>query len=119
MAMSLLIVDDHPGFRSFASMMLADEGFDVIGDAADGESALESIERLHPDVVLLDVQLPGIDGFEVARRLAEHAGGPRVVLTSSREASDYGSRLTSSAVTGFVPKTQLSGAALTRLLDPA
>src|ERR1700745_728249 len=94
MAMSLLIVDDHPGFRSFASMMLASEGFDVVGDAPDGESALESVERLHPDVVLLDVQLPGIDGFEVARRLAQTPAGPRVVLTSSRAAADYGSRLT-------------------------
>lgn len=117
--MSLLIVDDHAGFRSFAGMLLAGEGFDVIGDAPDGESALESVKRLRPDVVLLDVQLPGIDGFEVARRLAATPGGPRVVLTSSREASDYGSRLTAAPASGFLPKTQLSGAALTRLLNAA
>jgi DNA-binding NarL/FixJ family response regulator len=116
MAVSLLIVDDHPGFRSFAGKMLSAEGFDVVGDASDGAAAIESIARLHPDVVLLDIQLPGIDGFEVARRLAATRGGPRVVLTSSREASDYGSRLTATPASGFLPKTQLSGAALTRVL---
>ncbi|MHB8693949.1 MAG: response regulator [Solirubrobacteraceae bacterium] len=117
MTPSLLIVDDHPEFRSLASKILAAEGFDVLGDAPDGESALESIQRLRPDVVLLDVQLPGMDGFEVARRLAGSPGAPRVILTSSREASDFGSRLTASPASGFLPKTQLSGAALAKLLE--
>ena len=107
--MTLLIVDDHPEFRSFARMLLEAEGFDIAGEAADGESALEAIEALRPDAVLLDVQLPGIDGFEVARRLASTAGAARVVLTSTREASDYGSRL---ADARFLPKRELSGAAL-------
>jgi DNA-binding NarL/FixJ family response regulator len=114
--MSLLIVDDHAGFRSFARALLSSEGFDVAGEAVDGESALEAVERLHPDVVLLDVQLPGMDGFEIAYRLAGTPNAPRVVLTSSREASDYGSRLAQSPATGFLPKTELSGAALAALL---
>jgi two-component system response regulator EvgA len=116
MATKLLIVDDHPGFRSFACMMLASEGFEVTGDVEDGESALDAVRELHPDVVLLDVQLPGIDGFEVARRLAETRDAPRVVLTSSREPSDYGKRLTEAQALGFVPKQNLSGAALTAAL---
>jgi DNA-binding NarL/FixJ family response regulator len=118
-APTLLIVDDHASFRSFARLLLAAEGFEVVGEAEDGESGLEAVETLRPDVVLLDVQLPGIDGFEVASRLAATGDGTVVVLTSSREASDYGSRLTSSPARGFIPKHELSGAALAALLPAA
>jgi DNA-binding NarL/FixJ family response regulator len=116
MGKTLLIVDDHASFRGFARTMLASDGFDVTGEAEDGESALAAVQDLDPDVVLLDVQLPGIDGFEVARRLAEAARRPRVVLTSSRSASDYGTRLTDSPVDGFIPKQELSAAALANLV---
>jgi CheY-like chemotaxis protein len=119
MTRTLLIVDDHASFRSFAKAMLEAEGFEVTGEAADGESALEEVARLHPDVVLLDVQLgEGIDGFEVAQRLATEPEAPMVVLTSSREASDYGSRLKDSPANGFIPKRDLSGDALERIADP-
>jgi CheY-like chemotaxis protein len=118
-APTLLIVDDHPSFRSFARMLLSSEGFDVTGEAADGESALDAVAALRPDVVLLDVQLPGIDGFEVATRLAANGNGPVIVLTSSREASDYGSRLTGSPARGFIPKQDLSGSALAAMLIAA
>src|SRR3954451_8588079 len=101
--MSLLIVDDHPSFRGFISELLSAEGFDVAGEAEDGEAALEALDRLHPDVVLLDVQLPGLDGFDVAELLAARPHAPRVVLTSSRDAADYGARLTRSPVSGFIP----------------
>jgi len=117
--MTLLIVDDHDSFRSFARMLLTSEGFEVSGEASDGESAVEAVKRLRPDVVLLDVQLPDIDGFEVAQRLAELTNAPRVVLTSSREASDYGRRLTGAPARGFIPKQDLSGAALAELLEAA
>jgi len=116
MALTLLIVDDHAGFRSFARTLLGADGFDVAGEAEDGETALSAVEQLHPDVVLLDVQMPGIDGFEVARRLAEGADSPHVVLTSSREASDYGARLAASPVDGFIAKGELSAEALTALV---
>jgi DNA-binding NarL/FixJ family response regulator len=115
--MTVLIVDDHDGFRSFARVLLSEE-FEVTGDVADGEAALEAVRSLHPDVVLLDVQLPGIDGFEVARRLAAAPDAPSVVLTSSREASDYGSRLADAPVRGFIPKQDLSAAALAAVLAP-
>jgi DNA-binding NarL/FixJ family response regulator len=116
MAMSLLIVDDHAAFRGLASTMLSAEGFEVAGAIPDGESAVAAIHDLHPDAVLLDIQLPGIDGFEVARRIAALEHSPRVVLTSLRAASDYGRRITESPARGFLPKQQLSGAALAALL---
>ena len=112
MARTLLIVDDHAEFRAFARRLLDDDGFEVAGEAADGEAALEAVERLRPDVVLLDVQLPRLDGFEVARRVAREGLGPCVVLTSSRDASDYGGRIAASPARGFIPKAELSGDAL-------
>ena len=112
MAPTLLIVDDHAEFRAFARTLLAAEGFEVTGEACDGESALEAAHRLRPDVILLDVQLPGIDGFEVARRLALDDSAPCVVLISSREAADYGARVAASTARGFIPKAELSGRAL-------
>ena len=112
---SLLIVDDHAQFRRFARSMLSADGFDVRGESEDGESAIEDVQRLHPDLVLLDVQLPGIDGFEVAERLHKLTDAPAVILTSSRDAADYGARLDDAHVLGFVPKFELSGAALDAL----
>jgi DNA-binding NarL/FixJ family response regulator len=113
---TVLIVDDHPSFRSSAHALLEAEGFEVVGEAEDGASALEAAERLHPDVVLLDVQLPDIDGFEVTRRLTSNGDGPSVVLVSSRELSDYGELVDGSGARGFLPKNELSGAAVAELL---
>jgi CheY-like chemotaxis protein len=113
---SLLIVDDHAGFREFAQSLLSGEGFAVTGAAATGESALEQVDGLRPDIVLLDVQLPGIDGFEVAWRLSRKPRAPGVVLISSRDAADYGERLKRAPVLGFIPKHELSLAALTALI---
>jgi DNA-binding response OmpR family regulator len=117
---AILIVDDHDGFRAFARVMLEADGFTVT-EAATGAEATEAARIVRPGLVLLDVQLPDFDGFEVARRLAGQAGGPVIVLTSTREASDYGARITSSPAAGFMPKDQLSGAALRRFLtrEPA
>jgi DNA-binding NarL/FixJ family response regulator len=113
MAARILIVDDHPSFRASARALLEADGYEVIGEAADGHSALRSAHALQPDVVLLDVQLPDIDGFEVAERLR---GGPAIVLTSSREACDYGPLPQSSGARGFVPKAELSGDGIAALL---
>ena len=113
---TVLIVDDHPSFRASARAILEAEGFEIAGEAEDGESAIEAVERLRPDVVLLDVQLPDIDGFEVTRRLTSSEERPRVVLVSSREASDFGALIEGSGARGFVPKNELSGAAVAALL---
>jgi DNA-binding NarL/FixJ family response regulator len=112
MAWTVLIVDDHPGFRGFARRLLEADGFTVVGEAGDGPSAVEAAARLRPALVLLDVMLPDTDGFAVARRLAETGPGPAVVLTSSREAEDFGGRVERSPARGFIHKDELSGAAL-------
>jgi DNA-binding NarL/FixJ family response regulator len=111
-ATTVLIVDDHPSFRASARALLEAEGFTVVGDATGGEEALERCAELKPDVVLLDVQLPDLDGFEVARRL----NGPVAVLTSSRAAHEYGDLIGACGACGFVPKDELSGGAIRALL---
>ena len=116
MRRSVLIVDDHADFRASARALLELQGFDVVADVEDGESALEAAARLRPDVVLLDVQLPGMDGFEVAERLAASERAPRVVLISSRRRTTYEPRLPDAPVAGFLGKHELSGAALAALL---
>jgi DNA-binding NarL/FixJ family response regulator len=117
MGTTVLIVDDHSHFRAWARVMLEEGGYGVVGEAADGGSAVDAARRLRPEVVLLDVQLPGMDGFEVARRLCAERWCPAIVLTSTREASDYGERLARSGVLGFVAKDDLSAQALDGLLD--
>ena len=116
---TVLIVDDHPGFRGWARTVLQAEGFGVVGEAADGAAAIQAVRALRPDVVLLDVQLPDMNGFEVAERLRGDGAGGAVVLISSRDAADYGTRVSSSPVAGFLAKADLSGAALAAVLDGA
>jgi DNA-binding NarL/FixJ family response regulator len=108
----VLIVDDHSVFRSRARMLLESAGFDVVGEAVDAASALAESRRLEPDVVLLDVQLPDGDGFEVADELSHNVHAPQVVLISSRAAGDFGSRLALAHASGFIYKPDLSRASL-------
>jgi len=113
----VLIVDDHPSFRALARALLLAEGYDVVGEAESGVAALRQAKELEPDVVLLDVQLPDFDGFEVATRLTSQNGAhPVVVLCSSRDGSDFGPLVTQSGASGFIPKGELSGAALKAVL---
>jgi DNA-binding NarL/FixJ family response regulator len=114
---TVLIVDDHPAFRGWARAVLQAEGFAVVGEAADGAAAIRAAAALRPDVVLLDVQLPDMDGFQVAERLRGDGAGGAVVLVSSRDAADYGTRISASPAAGFLAKADLSGAALAALLD--
>jgi DNA-binding NarL/FixJ family response regulator len=116
MSWTVLIVDDHQGFRLGARALLEADGFDVVGEAADGESAIEQARRLRPEVVLLDVQLPGLDGFAVAERLAAEPDAPLVVLVSNRGARAYRSRLARTPARGFISKEELSGECLASLL---
>jgi DNA-binding NarL/FixJ family response regulator len=113
---TVLIVDDHPSFRATARALLEAEGFTVVGEAADGAEALAKTSELRPDVVLLDVQLPDIDGFEVTRRLCANGASPAIILVSSRDAADYGELISGCGARGFVPKGELTGAALRALL---
>jgi DNA-binding NarL/FixJ family response regulator len=111
---SILIVDDDQRFRGIARRLLEAEGFDVVGEAEDGEAALAAARKLEPDVVLLDIQLPDLDGLEVAERLADE-GGPAVVLTSTRDECDFGPQLAESGARGFVPKDELSAERIAKL----
>ncbi len=115
----LLIVDDHASFRVFARRLLSLDGFDVVGEAADGAAAITAAQLLRPDVVLLDVQLPDLDGFRVTEALTAGDGGPAVVLVSSRSRDDYGAQVVLSNARGFVAKSDLSGDSLRRALHGA
>ncbi|HZQ15984.1 MAG TPA: response regulator transcription factor [Gaiellaceae bacterium] len=116
-ARRVLVVDDHPSFRRCARALLAAEGFEVVGEAEDGAAALELATRVAPEIVLLDVQLPDVDGFEVSSRLLAKNPALKVVLVSSRDRSAYGPRIEASGARGFVAKGELSGPALERLLE--
>lgn len=114
--MTVLIVDDHPSFRGSARALLEAEGYVVVGEAENGFDGLRAARELRPQLVLLDVQLPDIDGFEVASRLTKDDGGPAVVLISSRDGSDFGHLVRDSGARGFIPKAELSGEAIAALV---
>ena len=106
---TILIVDDHPSFREVARLALETDGFIVIGTVADGASAVIETLRRQPDIVLLDVGLPDMTGFEAASRLRDAASSAAILLASSRERSDFGPLIVDSGANGFVQKEQLSG----------
>jgi len=113
---SVLIVDDHEDFRRSARALLQAEGFTVVGEAADGAEAIAQATGLRPDIVLLDIQLPGLDGFAVAENIAAQPDPPAIVLISSREATAYRTRLATTPARGFIAKRSLSGEALANLV---
>lgn len=115
---TVLVVDDHPAFRASVRRLLESEGYRVVGEAGDGAGALAAAAELKPDLVVLDVQLPDIDGFEVAERIeaALDDGAPAIVLVSSRERSDFGTLIDTARIRGFVSKAELTGEALSELL---
>jgi DNA-binding NarL/FixJ family response regulator len=116
MRRTVVVVDDHEDFRASARALLEAEGFEVVGEAADGTEALAAVAALRPNIVLLDIQLPGPDGFDVAEQLASGPDPPTVVLISSRDAAAYGPRLVQTSASGFLPKSALSGEALAALV---
>jgi CheY-like chemotaxis protein len=116
---TVLIVDDHADFRAFAWSLLEAAGYDIVGEAHDGASALAAARMLRPGLVLLDVESPDVDGFAVRERLAEDDGAPVVALTSSRDVSSLRRRLGGSSARGFITKAELSGAGLAALTGPA
>jgi two-component system response regulator EvgA len=115
--MSILIVDDHPSCRAAFRAVLEHDGFEVVGEADDGASAVVAAEQLQPDVVLLDVQLPDTDGFAVAAELTRNGVGPQIVLTSSRDAADFGPLIAESGARGFIPKAEVSADRVISLLQ--
>jgi DNA-binding NarL/FixJ family response regulator len=116
MAHTVLVADDHPAFRSAARRLLEAEGYAVVAEAATGGETIEMAGRVRPDMVLLDIGLPDLDGIAVAQRLTGEATAPAVVLTSSRDRSDYGPLLERCGARGFIPKASLSGETLAALI---
>ena len=106
---TVLVVDDQAGFRAVARALLESDGFSVVGEAGDGETAIAAERELRPDVVLLDVRLPGRSGLEVARELRDFASPPRVVLIST---ADYSHAVRSCGAQAFISKASLTGSSL-------
>ena len=97
--------------------MLEANGYEVVGELADGEGVVIAVEELNPKVVLLDVHLPDIDGFEVTRRLLDANGAaPQIVLISSHDFSDLDEAVGASGARGFVPKSEFSAEAISLLI---
>ena len=115
MSRTVLIVDDHPSFRASARAVLEADGFEVVAEAEDGTTALRLLREIRPDVVLLDVQLPDMNGFDVCEECGD-LDGTAIVLVSSRDASDYRGLIETSGARGFIPKAELTGESVAALL---
>jgi len=110
----VLIVDDHAVFRARLQDLLTVESFEVIGAAGTAADGLALTEDLRPDVVLLDVMLPDVPGFDVVVDMQQ--AGAAVVLISSRDRRDYGSRVADCGADGFLGKAEISGPAIRAVL---
>ena len=116
----VLIVDDQLPFREASRMVVEmTDGFDVAGEAVNGDQALEMIARLQPDLVLMDVQMPGIDGIETTRRIRSLADPPVVLVMSTHESGDYEKVALEAGAVGFVPKSQFGMETLAEIWDLA
>jgi len=105
MPVRVLIVDDQEPFRLAARMVVdATDGFDVVGEAATGEEGVEMAADLTPDLVLMDVNLPGIDGLEATRRILDDDGPPVVLLLSTYEEEEYAPRAAECGAAAYIPK---------------
>jgi len=109
----VLIVDDQPPFRDASRMVveLAD-GFEVAGEADNGEKGVDLAFSLQPDLVLMDVQMPGIDGLEATRRIMTLENPPHVLVMSTHESANYEEPALAAGATGFLPKSEFSMDAL-------
>jgi CheY-like chemotaxis protein len=119
MCRRVLIVDDNSAFRAAARQLLERGRFVVVAEAVSGNSAVREAASHLPDLALVDLQLPDFDGFEVAERLSRLSPRTRVILTSSLDGSDFGTLLAGSPALGFIPKGDLSVAAIEVLLAPS
>jgi two-component system, NarL family, nitrate/nitrite response regulator NarL len=115
-ALRCLIVDDNGGFRDAARSLLEREEIEVVGVASNSTEARSRVEELRPDVVLVDIQLPDSDGFQLSRELTARPGAPAVVLVSGRPRSDYGRLVERSGARGFIDKAEFSGPRLRAVL---
>lgn len=118
MRRTVLVVDDNHGFREAVRQLLARGGFVVVAEAENGREGVRQAVAHRPEIAIVDVQLPDIDGFEVAEEIVGLGLDLQVILTSSLDGADLGSLVTNSPAAGFVPKAELSAAAIEALLSP-
>ena len=115
-ALRVLIIDDNIAFRAAARQLLERAGFVVVAEAGDGVEGIRGAKEHMPDLAIVDVQLPDLDGFAVAERLGKIEPAPRVILTSNLDSADFGALVDSSSALGFIPKAELSAPAIDALL---
>jgi two-component system nitrate/nitrite response regulator NarL len=118
MSINIVVVDDDPGFRRIATTLLTTRGLRVVAESGDGASALAAVRAHRPHGLLLDLHLPDLDGFSVARRLAEEADRPRVVLTSTDKLCWSAEELERAGIESFIAKDALFDADLRGLFTP-
>jgi DNA-binding NarL/FixJ family response regulator len=104
----VLIVDDDARFRALARALLEASGYAIAGEAPDGNRAITTARRTHPDAALVDIDLPDTDGLALARRLADADNGLRIVLTSTDPTLVTPAALAQSGALAFVPKDELA-----------
>ena len=118
MPLRCLIVDDNASFRHEMCALLQEEGIEVVGDAASGTDAIRQIADLRPTVVLIDIDLGGESGLDLARRLRDHLAraAPRMILISTHDEREYADLIEASPAAGFLAKTDLSAETIRRVL---
>src|SRR3954449_2145898 len=116
-----LIVDDNTSFREEMRALLVEQGLDVVGGAGSASDALRQLAELRPDVALIDIDLGGESGLELARQLREEArdgAAPHVILISTHDEAEYTDLIQASSAIGFLAKSDLSAASIRRMLTP-
>lgn len=115
---SVLLVDDQAAFREIArGQLAADETFLIVGEAADGGGAIEMTGRLRPSVIVMDIQMPDMNGIEAARHILRHDPSVRIVLTSMGNDAEYEPLAREIGACGFLPKRDLSPSKVHALID--
>ncbi len=115
---SVLLVDDQETFRDIARDQLAtDSAFLIIGEAEDGTGAIQLTEKLHPSVIVMDIQMPDMSGIEAARQILSEDPSVRIILTSMGDDAEYGPLAREIGACGFIPKRDLSATSVHRMID--
>jgi DNA-binding NarL/FixJ family response regulator len=103
----VVLADDHSGVRSGIRFLLEREaGITVVGESRDGLGAMQLVQKLHPDILLLDIEMPGINGIEVAKRLREQASNVQILVLSSYDQREYILEMLNLGAAGYLVKDE-------------
>ena len=120
MTVRVVIVDDQAPFRDAARLVVElTDGFDVVAEAETGEASVDVVRELRPDLVLMDVNLPGIDGLEATRRILSEMPDTKVVVLSTYEAREYAPRATDAGASAYIAKSSFGPDALVEAWEAA